>query len=74
MFRKGDIEEQEVRLSTMASGQDRSDLNARARHGRTVIPGGTASSHEAQEHLAQVSLSLSLSLSRVRELLVDLVK
>lgn len=39
----------------MASGQeDRSQLDARARQGETVVPGGTGGkSLEAQEHLAQ---------------------
>ncbi|PON86584.1 Stress induced protein [Trema orientale] len=43
----------------MASGQqqqqqDRSELDARARQGETVVPGGTGGkSLEAQEHLAE---------------------
>lgn len=39
----------------MASGQEkRSDLDARARQGETVIPGGTGGkSLEAQENLAE---------------------
>ncbi|XP_057801233.1 protein SLE1 [Salvia miltiorrhiza] len=38
----------------MASQQEREELDARARQGETVIPGGTGGkSLEAQEHLAQ---------------------
>ena len=38
----------------MASGQERSELDSRARQGETVIRGGTGGkSLEAQEHLAQ---------------------
>ncbi|KAL5537938.1 hypothetical protein UlMin_045258 [Ulmus minor] len=39
----------------MASGQqDKSELDARARQGETVVPGGTGGkSLEAQEHLAE---------------------
>ena len=38
----------------MASGQERSELDSRARQGETVIPGGTGGkSLEAQEQLAQ---------------------
>ncbi|KAL1543573.1 Protein EMB-1, variant 2 [Salvia divinorum] len=38
----------------MASEQERQELDARARQGETVIPGGTGGkSLEAQEHLAQ---------------------
>lgn len=38
----------------MASVQDRSELDARARQGETVVPGGTGGkSLEAQEHLAE---------------------
>ncbi|XP_010264594.1 PREDICTED: late embryogenesis abundant protein EMB564-like [Nelumbo nucifera] len=37
----------------MASGQDRAELDAKARQGETVVPGGTGGkSLEAQEHLA----------------------
>lgn len=41
----------------MASKQeDRSELDARARQGETVVPGGTGGkSLEAQEHLAEGS-------------------
>ena len=39
----------------MASGQqDKSELDARARQGETVVPGGTGGkSLKAQEHLAE---------------------
>ncbi|PIA32340.1 hypothetical protein AQUCO_04500146v1 [Aquilegia coerulea] len=38
----------------MASGQDRSELDSRAKHGETVVPGGTGGKTlEAQEHLAE---------------------
>lgn len=38
----------------MASAQERSDLDARAKQGETVVPGGTGGkSLEAQEHLAE---------------------
>ncbi|KAF6152396.1 hypothetical protein GIB67_014326 [Kingdonia uniflora] len=38
----------------MASGQDRSKLDQRARQGETVVPGDTGGkSLEAQEHLAE---------------------
>nr|XP_023903698.1 LOW QUALITY PROTEIN: protein SLE2 [Quercus suber] len=39
----------------MSSQQKRQELYARARHGETVVPGGTAGgkSLEAQEHLAE---------------------
>lgn len=38
----------------MASEQERKELDARARQGETVVPGGTGGkSLEAQEHLAQ---------------------
>ncbi|XP_051113867.1 protein SLE1 [Andrographis paniculata] len=38
----------------MATAQERAELDARARQGETVIPGGTGGkSLEAQEHLAQ---------------------
>ncbi|CAI9090180.1 OLC1v1024903C1 [Oldenlandia corymbosa var. corymbosa] len=38
----------------MASEQDRSELDRRAREGETVVPGGTGGkSLEAQEHLAE---------------------
>ncbi|KAJ4704399.1 Late embryogenesis abundant protein [Melia azedarach] len=38
----------------MASQQDREELDARARQGETVVPGGTGGkSLEAQEHLAE---------------------
>lgn len=38
----------------MASQQERQELDARARQGETVIPGGTGGkSLEAQEHLAE---------------------
>ncbi|KAF2306411.1 hypothetical protein GH714_017744 [Hevea brasiliensis] len=39
---------------TMASGQERAELDARAKQGETVVPGGTGGkSLEAQEHLAE---------------------
>ncbi|KAK4483783.1 hypothetical protein RD792_010987 [Penstemon davidsonii] len=38
----------------MGSEQERAELDARARQGETVVPGGTGGkSLEAQEHLAQ---------------------
>lgn len=38
----------------MASQQDRAQLDAKARQGETVVPGGTGGkSLEAQEHLAE---------------------
>ena len=38
----------------MSSQQKRQELDARARQGETVVPGGTRSkSLEAQEHLAE---------------------
>lgn len=38
----------------MASQQERQELDARARQGETVVPGGTGGkSLEAQEHLAE---------------------
>ncbi|KAG8390122.1 hypothetical protein BUALT_Bualt01G0050700 [Buddleja alternifolia] len=38
----------------MASQQERSELDARAKQGETVVPGGTGGkSLEAQEHLAE---------------------
>lgn len=38
----------------MASGQERQQLDEKARHGETVVPGGTGGkSLEAQEHLAE---------------------
>lgn len=38
----------------MASEQRRAELDARARQGETVVPGGTGGkSLEAQEHLAE---------------------
>lgn len=38
----------------MASDQDRKGLDERAKHGETVVPGGTGGkSLEAQEHLAE---------------------
>lgn len=38
----------------MASAQERAELDARARQGETVVPGGTGGkSLEAQEHLAE---------------------
>ncbi|ONK62490.1 uncharacterized protein A4U43_C07F4470 [Asparagus officinalis] len=38
----------------MASQQERAELDARARQGETVVPGGTGGkSLEAQEHLAE---------------------
>ncbi|KAK6125981.1 hypothetical protein DH2020_040289 [Rehmannia glutinosa] len=38
----------------MASEQERAELDARARQGETVVPGGTGGkSLEAQEHLAE---------------------
>ena len=38
----------------MASQQDREELDAKARQGETVVPGGTGGkSLEAQEHLAE---------------------
>ena len=38
----------------MASGQERSELDSRARQGETVVPGGTGGkSLKAQEHLAE---------------------
>ncbi|KAL8538810.1 hypothetical protein ACS0TY_000716 [Phlomoides rotata] len=38
----------------MAAKQGRSELDSRAQHGETVIPGGTGGkSVEAQEHLAE---------------------
>ncbi|KAF5192176.1 Late embryogenesis abundant protein [Thalictrum thalictroides] len=38
----------------MASGQDRSELDSKARQGETVVPGGTGGkSLEAQENLAE---------------------
>ncbi|XP_050213652.1 protein SLE1 [Mercurialis annua] len=38
----------------MASGQERADLDEKARRGETVVPGGTGGkSLEAQEHLAE---------------------
>ena len=60
----------------MATQQDRAQLDAKAKEGQTVVPGGTGGkSLESQEHLAEgvvfnfhgclpgFSLSLSLSLS-----------
>ena len=54
----------------MASQQERAELDARARQGETVVPGGTGGkSLEAQEHLAEglvakaVSAFLALTLS-----------
>ncbi|KAM7491902.1 hypothetical protein LguiA_034823 [Lonicera macranthoides] len=41
----------------MASDQDRKELDERAKHGETVVPGGTGGkSLEAQEHLAEGSI------------------
>ncbi|XP_020244346.1 protein EMB-1-like [Asparagus officinalis] len=38
----------------MASAQERAELDARAKQGETVVPGGTrGKSLEAQEHLAE---------------------
>ncbi|KAH9767165.1 Embryonic abundant protein 1 [Citrus sinensis] len=38
----------------MSSGQERAELDAKARQGQTVVPGGTGGkSLEAQEHLAE---------------------
>ncbi|KAF2306419.1 hypothetical protein GH714_017850 [Hevea brasiliensis] len=38
----------------MASGQERAELDARAKQGETVVPGGTGGkSLEALEHLAE---------------------
>jgi len=54
----------------MASKQaNREELDERAKHGETVVPGGTGGkSLEAQEHLAEgmhaCNLPLSLSLSQ----------
>ncbi|KAM7478191.1 hypothetical protein LguiA_026404 [Lonicera macranthoides] len=59
------LKNKECSLSTMASGQDRSELNARARHGETVITGGIGGkSFEDQEHLAHASLSHQITISR----------
>lgn len=46
------------REKIMASGQEkRSELDARAKQGETVVPGGTGGkSLEAQEHLAEGNL------------------
>jgi hypothetical protein len=45
----------------MSSEQERRELDAKARQGETVIPGGTGGkSLEAQEHLAAGNLFLSL--------------
>lgn len=45
----------------MASGQDRAELDARARQGETVVPGGTGGrSLEAQEHLAEGLVSQNI--------------
>lgn len=52
----------------MASGRDRAELDARARQGETVVPGGTGGrSLEAQEHLAEglVSQNIILQLAPV---------
>ena len=47
----------------MASGQSREELDARARQGETVVPGGTGGkSLEAQEHLAEGKFHVSFSL------------
>ena len=47
----------------MSSLQERRELDAKARQGETVIPGGTGGkSLEAQEHLAEGTLFLSLDL------------
>lgn len=56
----------------MASRQQkREELDERAKHGETVVPGGTGGkSLEAQEHLAegmQLLSSLSLSLSHTNQ-------
>jgi Small hydrophilic plant seed protein len=38
----------------MSSQQERKELDVRAKHGETVVPGGTGGkSLEAQEHLAE---------------------
>lgn len=43
----------------MASQQEREELDARARQGETVVPGGTGGkSLEAQEHLAEGKFKL----------------
>ena len=46
----------------MASQQERAELDARARQGETVVPGGTGGkSLEAQEHLAEGSVAKAIS-------------
>lgn len=67
----------------MASGQDRSELDARARQGETVVPGGTGGkSLEAQEHLAEgyiylcylfFLLSYVIYIMRINECLVYVI-
>lgn len=43
----------------MASEQERAELDARARQGETVVPGGTGGkSLEAQEHLAEGDIDI----------------
>lgn len=46
----------------MSSEQERAELDARAKQGETVIPGGTGGkSLEAQEHLAEGKPTIELS-------------
>lgn len=46
-----------VQVRRMASGQERAELDAKARQGETVVPGGTGGKTvEAQEHLAEGNL------------------
>lgn len=43
-----------LRQLKMSSQQEKAELDARAKHGETVVPGGTGGkSLEAQEHLAE---------------------
>lgn len=50
----------------MESGQNREELDARARQGETVVPGGTGGkSLEAQEHLAEGPIHISLAVLNI---------
>lgn len=56
------MKEYPAKKFTMSSQQRREDLDARARQGEVVVPGGTGGkSLEAQEHLAEGNM-LSLLL------------
>ncbi|XP_010253790.1 PREDICTED: protein EMB-1-like [Nelumbo nucifera] len=54
LYREDFLSEGKKIVRRMASGQQRTELDARARQGETVVPGGTGGkSLEAQEHLAE---------------------